>query len=121
MLTVIPLFIRKQTQQPPAILQDEYDEYLPYYFQSWRDAVHFVFWYEYTKKTTKKSEPKLSITEYYVSWEEKYYKDKTFTGRYGDDIFETLNLEVYVDTYPVKSSHNTVYIDLWTLRNLNIE
>ena len=49
-LTVVLLFSKNQSKEPPAILQCSISgEYLNYSFDDWRDAVHYLFWCSYNK------------------------------------------------------------------------
>jgi len=49
-LSVVLLFSKDQTKEPPAILQCSVSgEYLCYNFVDWRDAVHYLLWCSYNK------------------------------------------------------------------------
>lgn len=69
-LSLVLLFSKNQSTQPPAILQcGTSGEYFPYFFVDWRDGVHYIFWCESNSK-----EPRLD--ESFETWRSAYGYDE---------------------------------------------
>ncbi len=65
-LTVTLLFTRVMTTEPAGILQcDTSGEYLPFYFNDWREAIHYIQWSNNKKLNSREHET-------FEEWSEKY-------------------------------------------------
>ena len=110
-LSVVCLFVKNsENGEPPAILQCNISgEYLSYFFNSWKDAIHFLSW---TKKTNQ--EPR----EYdiYDMWKETFMDEEEFIGDYNQ--FRTLKDEYgwfLTNRIYINSSDDLQNISIWTI------
>lgn len=88
-ISVVPLYTKKG--EPPAILHyDKSGEYYSYFFENWKEAVHFVAWIE-IQENDKNEKKETEI--YFKEWRDKYFdENEEFIG----DLNEYQNKDIYI-------------------------
>lgn len=109
-LTVSLLFVKNMKFEPPAILQcDTSGEFFPFFFNDWRDAVHYLFW-------CRKNEKNCREMEIYNEWSDLYgyNEEEKFTGDLNEfkkiDDFDEL---IFTSIGNIKSSSNLKNKSAW--------
>jgi hypothetical protein len=107
-LSIILLFSKDRTKEPPGIFQCETSgEYFPYYLYVWRDGVHYLYWCEF-----KKLNPRQHSS--YTQWSKIYGYDREeeFVGNLNEFI-DRNDLLVCTSIGTIESSDNLQCKSAW--------
>ena len=105
-LIITLLFSKDTNTEPPCILKcDTSGEYLPYYFMSWKDSIHYLSWAQFTNK-----EPRKDLT--HTLWKQLFCNDDDeFTGDYNQ--FRPQGLLFVSNGYIIDTTDDLNKISVW--------
>jgi hypothetical protein len=109
-LTVVLLFSKDQSKEPPAILQCSVSgEYLNYSFDDWRDAVHYLFWCSYNKFNPQNDSN-------FDTWRATYgyQEEEQFVGDRNEFINQPVKVIVFTSFSLFSNNVDLARFSVWT-------